>query len=99
MVSARLVDCPDSPEVQQSKPIPKMMFATGEEPVGVRVLTNQSSGAIKRILNKLRTLLLAKSWRLRRHLYFWLFCLLSSVEAAENEEKARSVVPFCWSAG
>ncbi|KAF3488516.1 hypothetical protein F2Q69_00055500 [Brassica cretica] len=27
MVSARLVDCPDSPDVQQSKSIPQMMFA------------------------------------------------------------------------
>ncbi|KAH0889420.1 hypothetical protein HID58_051849 [Brassica napus] len=42
MVSARLVDCPDSPEVQQSKPIPKMMFATGEEPVGVRMLRRRT---------------------------------------------------------
>ncbi|KAF3549018.1 hypothetical protein DY000_02001757 [Brassica cretica] len=50
MVSARLVDCPDSPEVQQSKPIPKMMFATGEEPVGVRrdeVALSQDNVAVK----------------------------------------------------
>ncbi|KAG2299895.1 hypothetical protein Bca52824_036367 [Brassica carinata] len=53
MVSARLVDLPDSLEVQPMKPIPEMMFAPGEEPVGVRVLTYQSSGAIKRILNSL----------------------------------------------
>uniref|UniRef100_A0A0D3D9T1 Ubiquitin-like protease family profile domain-containing protein n=1 Tax=Brassica oleracea var. oleracea TaxID=109376 RepID=A0A0D3D9T1_BRAOL len=53
MVSARLVDCPDSPDVQQSKSIPQMMFAAGEEPVGVRVLTYQSSGAIERILDTL----------------------------------------------
>nr|VDD38076.1 unnamed protein product [Brassica oleracea] len=53
MVSVRLVDCPDSPDVQQSKSIPQMMFAAGEEPVGVRVLTYQSSGAIERILDTL----------------------------------------------
>lgn len=35
------------------KSIPEMMFAAGEEPVGVRVLSYQSSGAIKRILNAL----------------------------------------------
>nr|VDD42945.1 unnamed protein product [Brassica oleracea] len=53
MVSARLVECPESPEVVCTKPIPEMMFAAGEEPVGVRVLTYQSPGAIKRILNTL----------------------------------------------
>nr|VDD54918.1 unnamed protein product [Brassica oleracea] len=34
-------------------PIPNMMFATGEEPVGVRLLTYQSSNALKRIFNAL----------------------------------------------
>nr|VDD60685.1 unnamed protein product [Brassica oleracea] len=53
MVSARLVECPESPEFVCTKLIPEMMFAAGEEPVGVRVLTYQSSGAIKRILNTL----------------------------------------------
>ncbi|KAG5375664.1 hypothetical protein IGI04_040260 [Brassica rapa subsp. trilocularis] len=53
MVSARLVDHPDSPEEQQMRPIPKMMFAAGEEPVGVRVLTYQSSSVLKRIFNAL----------------------------------------------
>ncbi|KAF3585381.1 hypothetical protein F2Q69_00026607 [Brassica cretica] len=33
--------------------IPEMMFAPGEEPVGVRVLTYQSSRAISSILNVL----------------------------------------------
>lgn len=33
--------------------IPEMMFAAGEEPVGLRVLTYQSSRAIKRIVNAL----------------------------------------------
>lgn len=53
MVSARVVELPDSSEVPAMKPIPEMMFAAGEEPVGVRVLTYQSSGAIKIILNAL----------------------------------------------
>ncbi|KAG5378395.1 hypothetical protein IGI04_026237 [Brassica rapa subsp. trilocularis] len=43
MVCARLIDCPDSPEEEEMGPIPDMMFAGGEEPVGVRVLTYQSS--------------------------------------------------------
>ncbi|KAF8107332.1 hypothetical protein N665_0123s0023 [Sinapis alba] len=50
MVSARLLPCSDLPEDQPMKPILEMMFAAGEEPVGVRVLAYQSSGAIKRIL-------------------------------------------------
>jgi len=33
--------------------LPQMMFAEGEEPVGVRVLTYQSSQAINTILNAL----------------------------------------------
>nr|XP_018483955.1 PREDICTED: uncharacterized protein LOC108854791 [Raphanus sativus] len=53
MVSARLVDCPDSPEEEGMGLIPDMMFAVGEEPVGVRVLTYQSSGALKRIFTAL----------------------------------------------
>lgn len=53
MVSARLVDLPESPEDEAVKPIPELMFAAGKEPVGVRVLTYQSPGAIRRILNAL----------------------------------------------
>lgn len=53
MVSVRLVDCSDPPEEQPVRPIPEMMFAVGEEPVGVRVLTYLSSGAINRIFNAL----------------------------------------------
>ena len=53
MVSARLVDHPDSPEEEEMRPIPYMMFAAGEEPVGVRVLTYQSSSILKRIFNAL----------------------------------------------
>ncbi|KAF2541494.1 hypothetical protein F2Q68_00029674 [Brassica cretica] len=53
MVCVRLVDCPDSPEEHPPPPIPEMMFAVGEEPVGVRVLTYLTSGAINRIFNAL----------------------------------------------
>ncbi|CDY49428.1 BnaC07g06470D [Brassica napus] len=53
MVSIRLVDCSDPPKEQPVRPIPEMMFAVGEEPVGVRVLTYLSSGAINRIFNAL----------------------------------------------
>ncbi|XP_009123716.1 uncharacterized protein LOC103848589 [Brassica rapa] len=53
MVCARLIDCPDSPEEEEMGPIPDMLFAGGEEPVGVRVLTYQSSSALKRIFNAL----------------------------------------------
>ncbi|KAF8116346.1 hypothetical protein N665_0019s0026 [Sinapis alba] len=53
MVSARLVDCPDEPEESEVSPNPDMMFAVGEEPVGVRVLTYQSSSALKWIFNAL----------------------------------------------
>ena len=53
MVSARLVDCPDIPEETEMQPNPDMMFAAGEEPVGVRVLSYQSSSALKRIFNAL----------------------------------------------
>ncbi|KAL0899002.1 hypothetical protein Bca101_082963 [Brassica carinata] len=53
MVSSRLVDCPESPEEEEMGPIPDMMFEAGEEPVGVRVLTYQSSSALKRIFTAL----------------------------------------------
>ncbi|KAL0759730.1 hypothetical protein Bca101_075880 [Brassica carinata] len=53
MVDVRLVDCSDPPEEQPVRPIPEMMFAVGEEPVGVRVLTYLSSGAINSIFNAL----------------------------------------------
>ncbi|XP_013668641.1 uncharacterized protein LOC106372932 [Brassica napus] len=53
MVDVRLVDCSDPPEEQPVRPIPEMMFAVGEEPVGVRVLTYLSSGAINNIFNAL----------------------------------------------
>lgn len=53
MVSVRLVDRPDSPEEYLVGSIPEMMFAAGEEPVGVRVITYLSSGAINRIYEAL----------------------------------------------
>lgn len=53
MVSSRLVDCPDELEESDMEPNPDMMFAVGEEPVGVRILTYQSSSALKRIFNAL----------------------------------------------
>lgn len=53
MVGSRVVesgeDIGDEPEVE----LPPMMFAEGEEPVGVRVLTYQSSRAINNIINSL----------------------------------------------
>ncbi|KAL0702192.1 hypothetical protein Bca4012_058314 [Brassica carinata] len=49
MVSVRLVDRPDSPEEYPVGSIPEMMFAVGEEPVVVHVITYLSSGAINRI--------------------------------------------------
>ncbi|KAG5396782.1 hypothetical protein IGI04_018596, partial [Brassica rapa subsp. trilocularis] len=53
MVSARLVDCSEEPKEPDMQKIPEMMFAAGEEPVGVRILTYQSSTAPQRILNAL----------------------------------------------
>ncbi|XP_048634864.1 uncharacterized protein LOC106447979 [Brassica napus] len=53
MVSCRLVDLPEDDVTDAVPPIPDMMFAAGEEPVGVRVLTYQSSRAINHILNSL----------------------------------------------
>lgn len=53
MVSSRLVDFPDDPEEEITGPFPDLMFAEGEEPVGVRVLTYQSSRALNTILEVL----------------------------------------------
>ncbi|KAG2330735.1 hypothetical protein Bca52824_001915 [Brassica carinata] len=50
MVSSRLVDFP---EEETDASLPEMMFADGEEPVGIRVLTYQSSRALNTILNAL----------------------------------------------
>ncbi|CAG7883410.1 unnamed protein product [Brassica rapa] len=53
MVSARLVDFPEDIEDETDVELPQMMFADGEEPVGVRVLTYQSSRSISSIVNSL----------------------------------------------
>ncbi|CAN6861434.1 unnamed protein product [Brassica oleracea] len=53
MVSSRIVDLPKDDVMDAMLPIPEMMFAAGEEPVRVRVLTYQSSRAINHILNSL----------------------------------------------
>ena len=53
MVSAWFIDCSEEPEEPDMQNIPEMMFAGGEEPVGVRILTYQSSSAPQRILNAL----------------------------------------------
>ncbi|CAN6869667.1 unnamed protein product [Brassica oleracea] len=53
MVSSRIVDLPKDDVTDAMLPIPEMMFAASEEPVGVRVLTYQSSRAINHILNSL----------------------------------------------
>lgn len=50
---ARLVNCPDEPEESEIHPNQDMMFAVGKEPVGVRVLTYQSSSALTQIFNAL----------------------------------------------
>lgn len=53
MVVSRLVDYLEEEDGDGGLPIPNMMFAVGEEPVGVRVLTYQSSRAINHILKLL----------------------------------------------
>lgn len=47
------VSIPEASNAAEDVAIPEMMFAPGEEPVGVRVLTYQSSRAISSILNVL----------------------------------------------
>ena len=53
MVASKIFDLRDSSETGDDLAIPDMMFAQGEEPLGVRVLTYQSSRAINFILNAL----------------------------------------------
>lgn len=53
MARTQIVDSPEDPVEEAPKVLPDMMFADGEEPVGVRVLTYQSSRAINTILNAL----------------------------------------------
>ncbi|KAG5374914.1 hypothetical protein IGI04_040587 [Brassica rapa subsp. trilocularis] len=43
MVSSRIINIPEDDITDTMLPIPEMMFAAGEEPVGVRVLTYQFS--------------------------------------------------------
>ncbi|CAG7906344.1 unnamed protein product, partial [Brassica rapa] len=53
MVSTRLVDFPEDIRDETEVELPRMMFADREEPVGVRVLTYQSSRSISNIVNAL----------------------------------------------
>ncbi|KAG2323364.1 hypothetical protein Bca52824_016577 [Brassica carinata] len=53
MVASRLVDHPEDILDGNEVNLPPMMFADGEEPVGVRVLTYQFSRSINTILNAL----------------------------------------------
>ncbi|KAJ4904803.1 Uncharacterized protein Rs2_18754 [Raphanus sativus] len=53
MVSSRIVDYHEDLVEEPEVELPQMVFADGEEPVGVRVLTYQSSRAINTILNAL----------------------------------------------
>ncbi|KAG2329944.1 hypothetical protein Bca52824_001124 [Brassica carinata] len=53
MDSSTIADAPVLPEANVNTQIPSMMFAEGEEPIGVRVLTYQSSRAISTIINAL----------------------------------------------
>ncbi|KAG2281664.1 hypothetical protein Bca52824_052884 [Brassica carinata] len=53
MVASKLVDFPEDIADETEADLPQMMFADGEEPVGVRVLTSQSSLSINTILNAL----------------------------------------------
>lgn len=53
MAETMIGDVTEATEGDVSSQIPSMMFAEGEEPIGVRVLTYQSSRAINTILNAL----------------------------------------------
>ncbi|CAN6863565.1 unnamed protein product [Brassica oleracea] len=53
MVASRLVEFPEDIVDETEVDLPPMMFVEGEEPVGVRVLTYQSSRAINTIINAL----------------------------------------------
>lgn len=52
-MGSRSVEYPNSESEESEIELPDMMFADSEEPVGVRVLTYQSSRAINNILNAL----------------------------------------------
>ena len=51
MVASRLVEFLEDIVDETEVDLPPMMFAEGEEPVGVRVLTYQSSRAINTIIH------------------------------------------------
>lgn len=53
MVSSRIIDLDENVDCHKTESISEMTFAAGEKPVWVRVLTYQSSRAIKRIVNAL----------------------------------------------
>lgn len=53
LMGSRSVEYPNSESEESEIELPDMMFADSEEPVGVRVLTYQSSRAINNILNAL----------------------------------------------
>lgn len=53
MEETTIADAPEVTEGDVRTQIPSMMFGEGEEPIGVRVLTYQSSRAINTILNAL----------------------------------------------
>ncbi|KAG2324528.1 hypothetical protein Bca4012_039040 [Brassica carinata] len=53
MVASRIVDFPEDIVDETKLDLSQMMFTEREEPVGVRVLTYQSSRAINTILNAL----------------------------------------------
>ncbi|CAN6817606.1 unnamed protein product [Brassica oleracea] len=65
MVASRLVDSPEEVEDETTEPLPEMMFTDGEEPVGVRVITYQSSRAIIVVVVSKRRRLELASYRSR----------------------------------
>ena len=69
MDSSQIVDDPEAIATDAMVPIPEMMFAAGEEPVGVRGLTYQSSRSINHILDSLeddeiQTLRMSPFWKI-----------------------------------
>uniref|UniRef100_M4FBI6 Uncharacterized protein n=1 Tax=Brassica campestris TaxID=3711 RepID=M4FBI6_BRACM len=69
MASSRSRDFSEEDLEETTVPLPEMMFAEGEEPVGVRVLTYQSSRALNTILEALESrVLYIPASRLRKYL-------------------------------
>lgn len=105
MVRARIVDLPDSPEDEPLRAIPPMIFAVGEEPVGVRVLTYLSSGAITRIYNALeeeevqiiRQSSFGKIMDLvDKPVFSGRFARYILSRQLKTKKKTRSLVQICW---